>query len=82
MTTLAKSLPQFFPLRLRLPAWPLRRAPHQRLAAGELRSMSDRELADLGIGRSEIDWQLSQEPCPAHETARGRSAPTGRDAAC
>lgn len=33
----------------------------QRLHAGELRAMSDLELKDLGIGRSEIGYLLDQD---------------------
>ncbi|MBX3653383.1 MAG: DUF1127 domain-containing protein [Ramlibacter sp.] len=34
--------------------WLLGAHAHQRLGEGELRGMTDRELADLGIGRSEV----------------------------
>lgn len=35
---------------------------HQRLGADELRSMSELELRDLGIGRSEVPRVLRGEP--------------------
>lgn len=58
------TLPLFLPAlpRLRLAAlFAWRRQPrHQRVAADELRAMSESELKDLGIGRCEIEWQLSQ----------------------
>jgi uncharacterized protein YjiS (DUF1127 family) len=48
---------------------------HQRLAGDELRSMSDRELTDIGIGRSEIAAVLAAgEPAPPAATSRGTGA--------
>ena len=40
------------------------RAQHQRLGARELRSMSDRDLADIGIGRSEVEAVLARYEAP------------------
>lgn len=40
------------------------RARHQRLGARELRSMSDRDLADIGIGRSEVEAVLARYEAP------------------
>ena len=36
-----------------------RRARHQRRGYDELRGMSDRDLADIGIGRSEVEAVLA-----------------------
>lgn len=41
-----------------------RRAQQQRRGNDELRGMSDRDLADIGIGRSEIDAVLAMYDAP------------------
>ncbi len=40
------------------------RARHQQLGASELRGMSDRDLADIGIGRSEVQAVLAMCDAP------------------
>lgn len=42
---------------LKLPALPKWARSH-RLGAEELKSMSDHELRDLGVGRSQVEWAL------------------------
>lgn len=44
----------------------------------QLRSMSEIELRDLGVGRSEIPWLLSDAAAPPH--ARRSRAPCAADA--
>jgi uncharacterized protein YjiS (DUF1127 family) len=51
-SVLALSLPWFL-MRWTMPKWE-RREQHASLGAEELRAMSDYELKDLGIGRSEV----------------------------
>lgn len=68
---------------------------HQRLGDAELRGMSDRELTDLGIGRSEVPALLHADADPRRSVtwpgtgartggspAASRAGRAGPDAAC
>jgi uncharacterized protein YjiS (DUF1127 family) len=59
-----------------LAAWLARRARHT--AARELRGMSEHELKDLGIGRSEIPAQLAQRGGPKTATRLEPQRPSTR----
>lgn len=57
---LALPLPLFALLRLPKFNWPAPAPSHDRLGEAELRGMSDYELKDLGIGRSEVPGVLER----------------------
>lgn len=59
---LALPLPLFSLLRLPKWTWPAAAPAPTRLGDAELRAMSDYELKDLGIGRSEVPGWLEEGP--------------------
>ena len=63
-------------LRRTLAVWVARLARHT--AARELRGMSEHELKDLGIGRSEIPAQLAQRGGPKTSTRLESQRPCAR----
>lgn len=63
-------------LRRMLAAWGARRARHT--AARELRGMSEHELKDLGIGRSEIPARLAERGGPGTATRLEPQRPCAR----